>query len=265
MMYSNGFALAVKKNGNTLREVRRDGRMTTFLPFNSEYSIFLKNNNDRRALVNIFVDGTLAVSDLVIRPNWSGDIERFLVDGNLDSGRKFKFVSLDHPDVQDPSSQENGVIKAEFWLEKEFRMPAIHVDPWDHKTIGYPPYRPWTKTDDNTGEFTNTGGLIGSSGMRTNSISSSMLRSCNVSKQSLTADAGATVEGGYSGQSFGTTTFGIKEPNSTILEVCLRSSDKAVTVKDTRNRKCVECGRKARKRDNFCPGCGASLPDLVSV
>jgi len=61
MMFQNGFVVAVKNDkGEVLRESRNQ---EVFLPFHSEYSLRLKNNNGRRATAEVIIDGTKVLGD----------------------------------------------------------------------------------------------------------------------------------------------------------------------------------------------------------
>ena len=90
------------------------------VPFDAEYKLLLKNNNNRRASAKITIDGSPISSfgDLVINANSAVTLERFITE-SLTEGKKFKFVPLDNPAVDDPSREENGLIRVEFKLEKK--------------------------------------------------------------------------------------------------------------------------------------------------
>jgi len=110
------FACTVLYDENPVKEI--DG--VAVIPFGSEYKILLKNNNNRKAVAKITIDGAPISSfgDLVINTNSEIILERFITK-SLDKGERFKFVPLDHPDVDDPSRIENGIIKVEFRLAKK--------------------------------------------------------------------------------------------------------------------------------------------------
>ena len=90
------------------------------VPFDSEYQLLLKNNNDRRAVAKVIIDGTNISmhGDIVIPAMSSIKLERFITD-SLDKGKRFKFVALDNPEVDDPTRAENGLIRVEFQLEEK--------------------------------------------------------------------------------------------------------------------------------------------------
>lgn len=116
MAYQNGFVVSIIHNGHPVRETRgEDGLRTCVLPFGSEYKIRLKNTGLDRAKVTVLIDGTPVFSGdktLLLGCNETVDLERFV--SSLDKGRRFKFVPSSHAEVQDPTSQDNGVIRVTF-------------------------------------------------------------------------------------------------------------------------------------------------------
>ena len=89
MMYNEKLAVAIKSNGKILREFKDK----VYIKFGSEYSIYIKNLNNLRALVNVYIDGTNVTSGgLVVSANSEIDLERSLANNNLNVGNKFKFI-----------------------------------------------------------------------------------------------------------------------------------------------------------------------------
>jgi len=273
MMYSKGFVVTIKNDrGQVLRESRD---REVFLPFNSNYSILLKNNNNRRALAEIKIDGTYVLGSqrIIVPAHGSVDVERFCIDGNLQEGRKFEFVKATDERVQDPTSNFNGFVQIKFWLEKEQKMPdwvmpVIPVKPWN------PPYiTPYTWK---IGDFpapvyyseNQPTGISGFSTMRkmcsfdggTRSSTGQPVASCGSAQTfNFAEDKGATVEGGYSNQSFTEGNIGELELNYTEITLKLKPSKEAVTVKQTRKLYCSNCGDKVKLADKFCSKCGNKL------
>lgn len=272
-MHSAGFILAVKdSSGNILREVHRDNYPTVFLPFYSEYKLNLQNKYSRRAVVSVSIDGTdvLGGRRLVLDAWGSMDLERFLVDGNLHSGRKFQFVPLSDSRVQNPSSLSNGKITVTFTLEKEpvtYWYPSpIKITPW----WGGPQYKWRIINIDNTGGY-----RVGDGTFNPNSSTScfSMQSFAPATEQ----QRGATVEGSQSNQSFGEVSIGPLEDVSTTLTLQILAPETTVftgfsggtttvtvplTVKNTRKKYCTNCGKKLKFQDNFCSKCGKEQPKL---
>lgn len=116
MMYESKMALAVKVNNRVLREVKDQ----VYLPFGSEYSLFLKNLNNRRAVVHIEIDGQNVTHDgLVVNANSSVDLERFITD-NLNQGNKFKFIERTAKvEKARGVGVEDGLVRVEFEFEEE--------------------------------------------------------------------------------------------------------------------------------------------------
>ena len=143
MMYSDKLAIAVKSNGKVLRELGD----TVYLPFGTEYTIFIKNMNSVRCLVSIEIDGNdIAEGDsFVIAPNSSIEIERFIKNGNRNAGNRFKFIERSgRVEAHRGGPQvEDGLIRVQFEFE---RVPTpvkspVYVPPghWEWKQ-DYPVY-----------------------------------------------------------------------------------------------------------------------------
>ena len=109
------FTLTVLKNNNPVREFLGE----VAIPFDTEYKLRLKNNNNKRCSATVYIDGAKVseIGDFIIDGNGILDLERFLND-SLTEGKRFKFVPINHSDVDDPNRLENGIIKVEFKLEK---------------------------------------------------------------------------------------------------------------------------------------------------
>lgn len=124
MAYQEGIVASIMVDGKPLREFNHSGRRTCKIPFGSEYSIRLKNKSNLRALISVDIDGTdvLCYKQLVMRPHDQIQLERFVDE--LDSGSKFKFISLEEGiktgEIQDPTSKENGIIRIKYYKERPF-------------------------------------------------------------------------------------------------------------------------------------------------
>jgi hypothetical protein len=125
MMYSNKLVASIKVKGKILREFKD----TVYIPFASEYSILLKNLNTVRAVVNVFVDGENAVpGGVVIDPGQSVDLERWIKNGNLTEGNRFKFIERTAKIEDGPRGikEEDGLIRVEYQFE--IPRPVINVN-----------------------------------------------------------------------------------------------------------------------------------------
>lgn len=101
------------------------------LPFDTEYKINLKNNESRRALVNIRVDGRAATGEgLVLRSYERVDLERFIDNGDLRKGKRFKFVALDEELKKSrQASSDDGTIVVTVQYEKRSEPTVRYREP----------------------------------------------------------------------------------------------------------------------------------------
>ena len=116
-MYQSKLVASLKANGKILREFKD----TVYIPFGSEYSILIKNLNSVRACVNIFLDGENVVpGGLVVDPGRTVDLERWVKNGNLSEGNRFKFIERTAAIEEGPRGikLEDGLVRIEFQFEK---------------------------------------------------------------------------------------------------------------------------------------------------
>lgn len=149
MMYSNKLVASLKANGKILREFKD----TVYIPFGSEYSFLLKNLHTQRAVVNIFIDGTNVVEGgLVIASGQEVNLERYIKNGNLSEGNRFKFIERTAAIEDGPRGVklEDGLIRIEFQYEKP-PMRVSELPEWQRRSIFGPMY-------------SNHGGITGSAG-----------------------------------------------------------------------------------------------------
>lgn len=277
MMYNNKLAVALKANGKVLREFKD----TVYVPFGTEYTILIKNLNTVRASVTIEIDGQDATQNvsLIINAKEELELTRFIKDGNLNAGNRFKFIERTANIEQHRGvGVEDGLIRIEFEFERE-RLPlGNNTDWWDRK-IGTPWYGREDKFFyvDPTYSMCDTAiskGILRNASMHgelMNSVTSNAISqqtmgfataACAV-PQSFN-DAGITVPGSVSDQKFSTVySFsgdGVKHaivlkllgenPNGRVIQ-------QPVTVKA--KPKCTTCGKVNKATAKFCSECGTSL------
>lgn len=225
MAYNNRFVITVLQNGRIMKELANGSVPIEF----GEYKIRLRNKHNRRAICRLSIDGeNVSAGGFIIPANSFIDIER-----NADVAKKFKFVSLDSEEAQDfgkdgsNHDKVKGTIVAEFALEKEhqvtwigypnpYYLPPIYVKqtPWDHNK-----QPKWIDPATMSYGAVNNTLKRGESRMVTANM--------NVSNSSFTKNLqdGATVEGGYSNQTFNTTYFDY-EDNWTSIRIFLQGYEK---------------------------------------
>ncbi len=184
------FTLTVLKDNNPVREFSNQ----VAIPFDTEYKLRLKNDNRQRCSATVWIDGAKVseMGNFIINGNDFLDLERFLNE-SLTEGKRFKFVPLDHPSVDDPSRKENGIVKVEFRLEKKQYIQPVILYPLQHPGYGdliieLVPGGPWVLNGDTIDT------LDIDPGNYTMGLDS-MVFTSNTS-------AGATIPGSYSDQSF---------------------------------------------------------------
>ncbi len=147
MMYQSKLVASLKANGKILREFKD----TVYIPFGSEYSFLLKNLHTQRAVVNIFIDGdNIVEGGLVINAGQEVNLERYIKNGNLTEGNRFKFIERTQAVEDGPRGikLEDGLIRIEFQFEK----PTVRVSDlpeWQKRSIFGP-------------MFGDHGGIVGS-------------------------------------------------------------------------------------------------------
>lgn len=292
-MFQQNLVACVKVNGQILRE---SGDLVT-LPFGCEYSILVKNLNSVRAQIGISVDGKDATdgTKLIIAPNSSVELERFIKNGNLQVGNRLKFIERTteiegHRGV----GSDDGLIRVEAWKEhvQEFvPIPRYH-DQW----ISRPYPQPWwpyygphytlgnlANTRNTTGQATSGGigqahrGII--RGMNfaqagtqnSQSVSpdaqinfcSASMDSASVPAEQPVSDAGITVPGSQSQQQFAYSSGFQVQPQSVVIVLRLRGevAGKPVSQPVTVDRKvhCETCGRSNKSDAQYCSKCGTAL------
>ena len=286
-MYGNKLATAIKVNGKVLREFKD----TVYIPFGSEYSILLKNLHTTRAVVNVFIDGENAVpGGLVVDPGREVDLERWIKNGNLSEGNRFKFIERTAAVEEGPRGVklEDGLIR----IEHEFEQARPIIWNTSTTTTTWPYYPPGVRSSD----FYGSTGVSGSLGSTYNV--NGVLRSADFSKgeqvramassavASYCADngivnksevhdgmatmdcsfneVGITVPGSKSEQKFTNVTMGPMEgvKHSMVIKLLGDLGDNKpvvspVTVKH--KPKCVTCGKQNKAHAKFCVECGTAL------
>lgn len=260
MVHGSKFVLAVIHDGRPLRE--SGGKV--YIPFDSEYSVKLKNlYDDYKSVCDLFIDGT-KVERFLVNEEGSIDIERF-VSNDFNSGKRFKFVPISNDKVQDPSSSENGIIEARFYraLNPVIKNVITYNHIYHHHIPEPQPWvplkpSPWpgdiiwcSNTGDNNVNLkcSNTSDGFGVA-MAASCASSGILRST-----SMPDNMGATVEGSSSGQKF----FSADSFDLVLEPVILKLKLLGDSIHSSSTSYCSKCGKKRGVKDNYCSKCGKHL------
>ena len=263
MMFNEKLVASIKSKGKVLREFKD----TVYIPFASEYSILIKNINTARALVNVFIDGENAVpGGLVINPGQSIDLERWIKNGNLSEGNKFKFIERTANIENGPRGikLEDGLIRIEYQFE--LPRPVINISnlQWNTPYYGTNTMRgvKMSGVSGSTGDWAGPAGSVTCSA----SLNSVATDSFNVtaSGASFQNETGITVPGSKSTQTFQTTSIGtldLQKHNIVLKLVGDLGDNKPVTKPITvaHKPKCVTCGKQNKAHAKFCSECGTAL------
>ncbi len=271
MTYQDKFVVEVKVNGRILRV--KDGAV--YLPFGSEYTLYLKNLNSRRASVNISIDGddVLDNHSLILDGNSSAELEGFL-RGNVARNR-FKFINKTKQIADHRGDKaDDGLIRVEFAFEKPLPEPKIKkaIDEVHHHhyynspfTYTYHSTPDWSFNDNDT-KFGSSAGAPGTRCL--NSVVETSNVTCDslgVEAQSVpNQDEGITVKGSEINQSFRYASMGqLGESKVIVIQLKGLTGEtnkpikEAVTVKT--KLECPTCGTKSSSSAKFCSNCGTFL------
>jgi hypothetical protein len=283
MMYSNKLVASLKANGKILREFKD----TVYIPFGSEYSFLLKNLHTQRAVVNIFIDGdNIVEGGLVVDAGREVNLERYIKNGNLTEGNRFKFIERTAAIEDGPRGikLEDGLIRIEFQFEKP--PVAIHNSYGNFRYTGAggsmssSEYRGITdkftlQASGSISQMNVNGALRGvdySQGESVKATAASAINKVSPNEMELHDgaatcdwnDVGITVPGSKSTQKFQHVTMGVMEAEKHTMVIKLlgeTADNKPVLQPVTVERKleCVTCGKKNKAHAKFCTECGTAL------
>jgi hypothetical protein len=284
-MYRDSYVAALMVDGKIQKE---SDNGTVLIPFGSEYVLRLKNKLRKRAVADVWIDGKIAVKGVVIDANETVDLERFVADGNLTEGKRFKLARLTDPKVDQPNDSENGSIEVNFYPEKE--APVVekiveHIN-CSHHGHGFFGHCTWCCNNSYcgschpgawktytagtvTGGFTSSGNItVGgnlngilrntdmnvtySAGTTINQVNTSNLADGVVMNASNSlGEAAATVEGSTSLQKFSSIYIDVDRSKPTTIRLTVKGTTKILAV--------CGCGYKRKKDVKFCPNDGTQL------
>lgn len=258
-MYKNNFVAVIKHKGKILREA--GGEVS--LPFGSQYSILLKNENSRQALVSIEVDGedVLAGKSLIIDENSSQEIKGFMRDMSVTN--RFKFIhKTKEISVYRGNKLEDGLVTIRYTFEKEKTQPITIIN---KRTCPNPDPYPITwpcYPDKYTYSCIDYTYRVPIGDVSCSNNSNAVLGS--VTKLQNYLEDGITVKGSKINQQYQYGNIGELENQSYVIVLQLKGQTKhkkniikPVTVKT--KLRCSTCGRRSNSSSKFCYNCGTYL------
>lgn len=146
-MFKNGLVAIIKANGKIIRDVDDGGSRVVYLPFGTDYTIALKNNESKRAAVSITVDGVdvLDGSQLVIDANAETEVKGFVNSSSRFAKNGFRFIEqTDKVKAHRGESISDGLVRVEFQYEAQQpeRIPVPIPVPYPVPTP-YPTFPYW--------------------------------------------------------------------------------------------------------------------------
>lgn len=293
MMYSKKMVAVVKTGGRILREFDtnisgNESECSLLLPFNSEYSLLLKNLESRPARVKIQIDGedVLSGNALIIQPGKPLELDGFMNSGGKVTNR-FRFIQKTEQIINHRGDRiDDGIIRIEVQYEKPKPVTVDvyenhhhnHDHYWYHPRPYWPwnnPYNPWCPT------VTYSGNLADNKPNLTNSISGSVPETMKGLQSSYIGDnnvlmascgplpeEGITVKGEILDQQYKNGYIGELETNSYVIIIRLKGTaglDKAkvVTPVEVRTKiQCPTCGTMVKSGNKFCSNCGSCVIEI---
>ena len=269
-MYQSKLVASLKANGKILREFKD----TVYIPFGSEYSFLLKNLHTQRAVVNIFIDGDDVVEGgVVLEPGREVDLERYIKNGNLTEGNRFKFIERTAAIEEGPRGVklEDGLVRIEFQFEKPYVPPQWNNSSWIGSVSGSTTLASYNVNGMMRGvDFSKNGEITAqaaSASVDKYCADNGIINKIEAHDGMATMDwndVGITVPGSKSTQKFQTVTMGVMETekHSMVIKLLGETPDnkpvlKPVTVE--RKPKCVTCGKQNKAHAKYCVECGTAL------
>ncbi len=263
MVYKKNFALAIKAKGKILREVGEQ----VFIPFGSEYSIVLKNLHSVKASVKVWVDGQLITEgcSLIIKPNESIDLERFIRNGNLSAGNRLKFIERTESIEEHRGIKiDDGIVRIEYQFERKLEPIPVPLTGPIHHHHHYPTlYPPGVRSPNPMyrHDVWYSANIVECNAVLKGNVRSS---AASVSPAALTSQVGITVEGSISDQTFDQVLplWLEDEVHAMSLQLVGKTDEgykveQPVTVKTKPT--CKTCGKVNKATSKFCSNCGTSL------
>jgi len=259
MVYKQGLIAVIKVNGKILRE--RDGEVQ--IPFDNEYSILLKNKENRRVQVGVNIDGQDVLNGhfLILEPFQELELERFV--DNLSVGNRFKFIQKTQEIVDHRGDRiDDGFVTITYCFEAR-KPESGTVYEYHYPQRIYYPYYSYIHCG-SAGVFSNADVTCNSSSTNYQANYASASVSNTAAITDINSDEGITVKGSVSNQQFHHGYIGSLENNWHTINIRLKgtkSDGTTVSAPLTTKTKleCKTCGKKNKSNHKYCVNCGTFL------
>ena len=242
MTYKKNFVVVIKHNGRILRDTDNIVK----LPFGSEYSVLLKNLDNRKAVISMTIDGddVLDGNRIIVDANTTTEIKGFMRGSNFKN--RFRFIEkTDRISRYRGDRIDDGIVRIEYQFEEEEIVPLqIYNDP--------PTFRsgPWGN------QFT-VGDSLTKGAKYHNWEHTTVNYCCSLN------DSGITTKGSemHQGTVVGHTRRLESKKHVITLQLRGKTSGKKVKKPITVKTKvrCKVCGTQHRSHYKYCGSCGTYL------
>jgi hypothetical protein len=248
-------------DGKIVREMNSAGTSTVYLPFGCEYSIRFKNNEARRAVVSVEVDGqdVLSGHQLVVDANSESEIKGFLDAGGNVAKNAFRFIEKTAEISEHRGDKINdGIVRIEFQFEEPPYIPPYNP-PRLKKAWPSPQPPIWYGSSPNPSPLRGANNSMGGE-----TFCSAQAFACQAKSVAPVNEAGITVAGSHVNQKFGTTYTGRLDPTKHVIVFELKGAKSdgqpiAQPVLTRQKVQCPTCGHQAKSSARFCSNCSTCL------
>lgn len=236
-----------------------------YLPNSSEFEIELFNPTKVTVLAKITMNGINATrGGMILKPG-----QRIYLDCFVESKKKFTFNTYDVSGNDAEVAQaiaDNGTISVSFYDEDTMKYNYNNYGNWQVFTTP----TVWYSSDNigsgtprslysSTVGGTNMDGILRSSTITTSSVSMDSVSLGMDNTEDKSVETGRIEGGKKSDQDFDLVDMDFNSfAHTTIKYTILPESRKPVEPKELAIY-CTQCGRKAKKNDNFCASCGNKI------
>lgn len=267
---SNTFKTKIVRPNGDEYPCTKNNRVT--IPFYEEYKVFVKNAIGKRRMFELIIDGESVDegSKFILGPYEEMSIERWM-EGNLNSGSKFVFLPVDHPEAKHKAEEtEAGIVRVKMWTEEPEKENVIihrHEYYYSHPYYyrRYEPWTTWTNTCTSGDTFPTQASLTSSGSSMSYSCSpagdESMLPVMDATDEPISfAPQGVTGKGAESGQRFVSVNgFDLGSEVEEAIFFLIAPANHVKAVEKGIKPKGHYCGHCKAKRQNpnhtFCPYC----------
>jgi hypothetical protein len=266
-MYKDSFVVSLKSQGKILREERGG---TLQIPFGTQYSIFMKNLESRKALASITIDGVDALDGekIIVGANSSAEISGFIKDKVAKNNFKFIERTKRIEDFRGINAQD-GIIEVRFQFEekKNYTITISSQPDWTYippRKYVYPEfYDPYIYvgkfygTSDGTLNLTNSKSSAQNCSMDNINCFYSTLDSFEEKKEGITVRGSEIHQQFYNGY--------IDDLESEIHTIVLKlvgynnGVEVCKPIYTSEKIQCLTCGKFNSSSSKFCSECGTFL------